>query len=142
TQNTRALLDLRQLHQDVILSVTCDSKEFDKRKIVEWTTAIRRARATILPDYGAYANLDVGGSSQRLDSTPNRGRDDQNRGPDEQNRGREPQERPPPPTAAISTPPAPSPAAATPTPPAPSPEAATPTPPAPSPAAATPPPAR
>jgi len=68
TQNTRALLDLRQLHQEVILSVECQQGAMatvPQKKMTEWTGAIRRIRATVLPEYGAYANLDVGGSSQR-----------------------------------------------------------------------------
>jgi hypothetical protein len=77
TQNTRALLDLRQLHQEVILSARCDEKgkssvAVDSGKMTEWTNAIRRMRATILPEYGAYANLDVGGSAPRFEPTPNR----------------------------------------------------------------------
>ncbi|UPT86953.1 hypothetical protein HAP41_0000043190 [Bradyrhizobium barranii subsp. apii] len=78
TQNTRALLDLRQLHQEVILSVKCDAKEsraaVDSNKMTDWINAIRRIRATILPEYGAYANLDVGGSSQRFEPTSNQSR--------------------------------------------------------------------
>jgi hypothetical protein len=78
TQNTRALLDLRQLHQEVILSVKCDAKEsraaVDSNKMTDWINAIRRMRATILPEYGAYANLDVGGSSQRFEPTSNQSR--------------------------------------------------------------------
>ncbi|WP_461320600.1 hypothetical protein [Bradyrhizobium diazoefficiens] len=78
-QNTRALLDLRQLHQEVILSVKCDPKEnqvsVDPNKLADWRSAIRRMRATIVPGYGAYANLDVGGSSPRLDPIPNRGQE-------------------------------------------------------------------
>jgi hypothetical protein len=78
TQNTRALLELRQLHQDVILNVGCVPNgagpgatmagAAQKQKMTEWTGAIRRIRATILPEYGAYAALDVGGASQRIDA--------------------------------------------------------------------------
>ncbi|PDT60521.1 hypothetical protein CO678_15935 [Bradyrhizobium diazoefficiens] len=79
TQNTRALLDLRQLHQDVILGVRCDNQSKavrrDGRVAEEWAGTIRRMRATIIPEYGAYANLDVGGSSQRPDPTRADGRD-------------------------------------------------------------------
>lgn len=84
TQNTRALLDLRQLHQDVILSAACNPVRSEvavlaarQKKLTEWTSAIRRIRATILPEYGAYANLDVGGSSQRPDPTGIAPADDQ-----------------------------------------------------------------
>jgi hypothetical protein len=73
TQNTRALLDLRQLHQEVILGIKCDSG--NKRvaadsRIPGWTAAIRRIRATIIPEYGAYANLDVGGTAPRGETPP------------------------------------------------------------------------
>ena len=75
TQNTRALLDLRQLHQEVILGVKCNAEEksvtLDDNKMTDWVNTIRRMRATILPEYGAYANLDVGGSSQRVEPTSN-----------------------------------------------------------------------
>jgi hypothetical protein len=78
TQNTRALLDLRQLHQDVILSVRCDAKDnrvaLDTDRMTAWISTIRRMRATILPEYGAYANLDIGGSSQRFEPTPDEAR--------------------------------------------------------------------
>ncbi|GJD52972.1 hypothetical protein OPKNFCMD_5740 [Methylobacterium crusticola] len=72
TQNTRALLDLRQLHQEIILGVRCDDKQnavLPDRRAAAWARSIRRIRATIIPDYGAYASLDVGGSSQRPDPT-------------------------------------------------------------------------
>lgn len=76
TQNTRALLDLRQLHQEVILSVKCDTRESrvspDQNRMSDWTAAIRRARATIIPEYGAYANLDVGGTAQRVEAPQGR----------------------------------------------------------------------
>jgi hypothetical protein len=113
TQNTRALLDLRQLHHDVVLSVECNTKEkvitFDNVKFTNWTSAIRRARATVIPEYGAYA-LDVGGTSQRI------GTEDQIRRPENQKQQREENERP---SAAITAPPAAAtPAAATPAAPA------------------------
>lgn len=72
SQNTRALLDLRQLHQEIILAVKCDSQRKSvtrDNRIEAWANAIRRLRATIIPDYGSFANLDVGGSSQRPDLT-------------------------------------------------------------------------
>lgn len=81
TQNTRALLDLRQLHQEVILNARCDLKDnrvaVENNKLTEWANIIRRIRGTILPEYGAYANLDVGGSSQRFEPTSNQIRGEQ-----------------------------------------------------------------
>jgi hypothetical protein len=69
-QNTRALLDLRQLHQEVVLALKCEKNTVAAdHRASEWASAVRRIRATIIPGYGAYANLDVGGSSQRPDPT-------------------------------------------------------------------------
>jgi hypothetical protein len=70
TQNTRALLDLRQLHQEIILGAKCDPQKkavARDNRIEIWAGTIRRIRATIIPEFGSYANLDVGGSSQRSD---------------------------------------------------------------------------
>jgi len=124
TQNTRTLLDLRQLHQDVILGVECDKErgmiQFNPKKFVAWTAAIVRARAAVIPEYGAYASLDVSGASQRI------GPEDGTRGGEDQNRNREGKERP---SAAISAPTGPTPAASTTTAPAPASSAQTPTPP-------------
>src|SRR5205085_1506768 len=69
TQNTRAMLELRQLHQDVVMGVKCDNKSIvTNTKMPVWVETLRRIRGTIIPDWGAYANLDVG-NSQRPDSS-------------------------------------------------------------------------
>ena len=71
TQNTRSLLELRQLHQDIVLGFRCDD---EKKKIMEptrlalWTETLRRIRSTITPQYGAYATPDVNGQRNELNS--------------------------------------------------------------------------
>ncbi len=74
TQNTRALLELRQLHQEIMLGVKCDParKQIEaSRRSTDWANAIRRIRANIIPDFGAFANLDFGGTAPRTDTPQN-----------------------------------------------------------------------
>jgi hypothetical protein len=69
TQNTRALLELRQLHQDVILGFKCEDKVIQPpARLTLWTDAVRRLRGLVIPEYAAYANLDAG-VAQRSDLT-------------------------------------------------------------------------
>lgn len=72
TQNTRALLELRQLHQEIMLGVRCEQgkKQIAPNiRIADWTSTIRRLRANIIPDFGAFANLDFGGTAPRSDTS-------------------------------------------------------------------------
>ncbi len=74
TQNTRALLELRQLHQEIMLGVKCEEgkKRIEAhRRSADWANAIRRIRANIIPDFGAFANLDFGGTALRSDTAQN-----------------------------------------------------------------------
>ncbi len=71
TQNTRTLLALRQLHTDIIQGVKCDSEgnlnavAFRRNdSIAQWADTFRQLRAAIIPDYGAYASLDLSVPSQ------------------------------------------------------------------------------
>jgi hypothetical protein len=55
TQNTRALVALRQLHQDEILAIQCgesSAKPLANEEI--WASNIRKIRSTIVPNYGAF----------------------------------------------------------------------------------------
>jgi hypothetical protein len=74
TQNTRSLLELRQLHQEVALAAECDDHAISKpQKIDEWIETLRRLHATVLPEHGAYAALDLGGSpGSKPDARPDR----------------------------------------------------------------------
>jgi hypothetical protein len=68
-QNTRALLELRQLHQKVSHGITCDGTSVARQKklLLEWSEAVVRVRGSMMPGYGAYTNLDVGNNSRRTD---------------------------------------------------------------------------
>jgi hypothetical protein len=60
TQNTRSLLELRQLHQEVVLAVQCESEKNSKnQKWTDWNATLYRLRGNVLPEYGAYAALDL-----------------------------------------------------------------------------------
>jgi hypothetical protein len=64
TQNTRSLLQLRQLHQAVALKADCTDHAIAKPQETElWIESLRRLRGTVLPEYGAYAALDLGGTA-------------------------------------------------------------------------------
>lgn len=63
TQNTRALLDLRQLHQEVIHGIRCQEGGIAGSPMMpQWAGAIRRIRGLIIPAYGGYVNFDAGPS--------------------------------------------------------------------------------
>lgn len=69
-QNTRALLELRQLHQKLAHGIACrdGTKELVRhKKILEWSDAVVRIRGSMIPGYGAYTNLDVGTAARRPD---------------------------------------------------------------------------
>jgi hypothetical protein len=71
TQNARALLELRQLHQEVINGIQCqEGGVASSEKMPQWAWAIRRIRGVTIPAYGAYVNFDVSTTSQRTDSAP------------------------------------------------------------------------
>jgi hypothetical protein len=64
TQNTRSLLQLRQLHQDVVLSTECtDQAVSEPAQMKSWIKKLRELRFAVLPEYGAYAALDVSNNS-------------------------------------------------------------------------------
>lgn len=64
TQNTRSLLLLRQLHQDVVLSTECtDQAVSEPKQMSGWIKKLHDLRFAVLPEYGAYAALDVGNNS-------------------------------------------------------------------------------
>jgi hypothetical protein len=80
TQNTRTLLALRQLHAEIIQGVTCGSGGDANLQTVVFRpdeSASRLAgkflqlRAAIIPDYGAYANLDLNVPTQANDDSRN-----------------------------------------------------------------------
>jgi hypothetical protein len=67
TQNTRAVLELRQFHLDLTGGIQCGSDggiSSNSKKWQQWADAVRRIRGSIIPDFGAYANLDLGGVAQ------------------------------------------------------------------------------
>jgi hypothetical protein len=67
-QNTRALLELRQLHQKVSHGITCNAPSQDRQvRMAEWSEAVVRIRGSMMPGYGAYTNLDVGTNGRRLE---------------------------------------------------------------------------
>jgi hypothetical protein len=64
TQNTRSLLELRQLHQEVIFGAKCKDKPLDNQMMVKWIATLYRLRGAVLPEYGAYAALDLSGGQK------------------------------------------------------------------------------
>jgi hypothetical protein len=69
-QNTRSLLELRQLHQQVVLSTECnDQTVSEPQQMSVWVGKLRDLRGKVLPEYGAYAVLDTGnGTGSKSDN--------------------------------------------------------------------------
>lgn len=92
TQNTRTLLALRQLHAEIIQGLACSSDSDANLQTVVFrpnesasklADTFRQLRAAIIPDYGAYANLDL--------SMPNQANDDSRKLPEDAPRTGSPQ---------------------------------------------------
>jgi hypothetical protein len=71
TQNTRALLDLRKLHAQITMGLECVVDKATnvqtiayKSNIVDAAATFSNLRAAVIPDYGAYVNLDLNSSAQ------------------------------------------------------------------------------
>jgi hypothetical protein len=79
TQNTRALLDLRKLHAQITMGLECVVDKANvqtiayKSNIVEAAATFSNLRAAVIPDYGAYVNLDLNSSTQNKERPPQSG---------------------------------------------------------------------
>jgi hypothetical protein len=73
TLNSLALLELRQLHQEVIVGSQCSDEaiQVDDETMVRWTSSLKRIRAAVVPDYVAYAALDIRAGSVTPRRDPN-----------------------------------------------------------------------
>ena len=73
-QNTRTLLQLRRLHQEVILGLECNTPGekgvIAYSKMPEASERMAKLAVEIIPDYGAYANMDAVGPAPQPPPSP------------------------------------------------------------------------